>query len=217
MNWSSAMLAAIVVMAHPCVSQAHPHILIEARSELLFDGAGRVIGVTNIWDFDEAFSAYAIQGYDSKGDGRPSRADLQPFAEINLRSLSAYDYFTRMKLDGRPIAFGEPKDYYDVFENEKLTLHFTLPLAQPLDAQGKSLELDVYDPEYFAAISFHDKDPVMLANAKPGCVTAVHRPQSLEPAIAAQLARIPADQRELPPHLLTITDKLVNAVVVTCR
>src|ERR1700733_1943247 len=81
-------------------ANAHPHILIDARTELLFNAQGQVVGVTNVWDFDDAFSAYAIQGYDSKGDGKPTKAELQPFAEINVKSLAEYSYFTRMKIDG---------------------------------------------------------------------------------------------------------------------
>ncbi len=211
------LCAALALAAATGCAHAHPHILISARGRILFDPQGRIIGVANVWDFDDAFSAYAIQGYDAKGDGNPTREDLQPFAEVNLKSLAEYGYFTQMRVDGAPIAFGAPKDYYDTFAAETLTLHFTLPLAAPLDPRGKSVEVDVYDPEYFAAISFANGDAVQLAGAKPGCVSAMHRPTPLDPAIASQLAVIPVDQRTLPPALFAVTDTLVNAVTVTCR
>jgi ABC-type uncharacterized transport system substrate-binding protein len=35
-------------------ADAHPHILIDARTELLFNPQGQVVGVNNIWDFDDA-------------------------------------------------------------------------------------------------------------------------------------------------------------------
>jgi ABC-type uncharacterized transport system substrate-binding protein len=198
-------------------AHAHPHILIEARTELLFNAQGQVVGVSNVWDFDDAFSAYAIQGYDSKGDGKPTREDLQPFAEINLNSLAEYGYFTRMKVDGLNVSFAHPKNYFDVFANEKLTLSFTLPLAKPLDLHGKTLQLEVYDPTYFAAITFAQREPVKLVGASAGCESFVHRPEPLDPAIASQLAAIPASQRAPPPNLFAVTDKLVNATRVTCK
>jgi ABC-type uncharacterized transport system substrate-binding protein len=198
-------------------AEAHPHILIEARTELLFNAQGEVVGVSNIWDFDDAFSAYAIQGYDSKGDGKPTRADLQPFAEINVKSLAEYDYFTRMKVDGVSVSFGHPKNYFDVFNDEKLTLSFTLPLSKPVDIRGKTLQLDVYDPAYFAAITFAQNQPVKLVGAGAGCESFVHRPEPLDPSIASQLAAIPASQRRPPPELFAVTDKLVNAARVTCK
>jgi ABC-type uncharacterized transport system substrate-binding protein len=198
-------------------AEAHPHILIEARTELLFNAQGEVVGVSNIWDFDDAFSAYAIQGYDSKGDGKPTRADLQPFAEINVKSLAEYNYFTRMKVDGVSVSFGHPKNYFDVFNDEKLTLSFTLPLSKPVDIRGKTLQLDVYDPAYFAAITFAQNQPVKLVGADAGCESFVHRPEPLDPSIASQLAAIPASQRRPPPELFAVTDKLVNAARVTCK
>jgi ABC-type uncharacterized transport system substrate-binding protein len=196
-------------------ASAHPHILISAKAELQFNQKGQVVGVRNIWDFDEAFSAYSVQGYDSKRDGRPTRKDLQPLADINVKSLSVYQYFTRMKLDGALVPFGAPKDYWDEFANDKLTLRFTLPMQHPVDVRGKNLEVDVYDPEYFAAITFAKDDPIKLVGAKD-CMVEVHRPQPLDANIASQLAVIPADQRELPDNLSKITEALVNGVVVSC-
>jgi ABC-type uncharacterized transport system substrate-binding protein len=215
-SWIKIALLGAAALGLPR-ADAHPHILIEARTALLFDPQGQVVGVSNVWDFDDAFSAYAIQGYDSKGDGKPTKEELQPFAEINLNSLKEYGYFTRMKVDGVNIGFAHPKNYFDVFANEKLTLSFTLPLAKPLDLHGKTLQLEVYDPTYFAAITFAQHDPVKLVGAGMGCESFVHRPEPLDPAIASQLAAIPASQRAPPPNLFAVTDKLVNATRVTCK
>jgi len=212
-----ALLASVILGAASRPASAHPHILIDAHAEVLFNAQGQIVGVTNVWDFDDAFSAFAIQGYDSKNDGNPTRADLQPLADVNLKSLAEYGYFTQLKVDGVAVAVGHPKDYYDVFTDEKLTLHFTLPLAKPLDVRGKTVELDVYDPAYFAAITFAKGTPVRLMGHSAGCESFVHRPEPLDPAIASQLAVIPADQRTLPPELFAITNKLVNATRLTCK
>jgi ABC-type uncharacterized transport system substrate-binding protein len=212
-----ALLVAIMIGAIPRMAAAHPHVLIEARTQILFNAQGQIVGVSNVWDFDDAFSAYAIQGYDSKGDGNPTREELQPFAETNLQSLAEYGYFTRVKVAGVAIAFGHPRDYYDVFANEKLTLHFTLPLAKPLDVAGKAVEVDVYDPAYFAAITFASEKPVTLTGSKGNCSSVVHRPEALDPAIASRLAVIPADQRTLPPELFAVTDRLVNGIRIDCK
>lgn len=156
----AALLAVVMLGAGLRPAGAHPHILIDAHTEVLFNAQGQIVGVTNMWDFDDAFSAFAIQGYDSKSDGNPTRADLQPLAEVNLQSLAKYGYFMQLKVDGIPVALGHPKDYYDIFADEKLTLHFTLPLAKPLDVRGKTVEIDVYDPAYFAAITFAKGKPL---------------------------------------------------------
>ncbi len=213
----AALFVTAVIGLTPHAADAHPHVLIEARTQVLFNAQGELVGVSNVWDFDDAFSAYAIQGYDSKGDGNPTRQELQPFAEINLKSLAEYNYFTRVKVAGMTVAFVRPTDYYDVFANEKLTLHFTLPLAKPLDVRGKLVEVDVYDPAYFAAITFASQKPVALIGAASGCDSIVHRPEALDPATASRLAVIPADQRTLPPELFAVTDKLVNGIRIDCK
>lgn len=201
----------------PLPALAHPHVLIAAHTDILLNGQGQLTSITNIWDFDEAFSAFAIQGYDSNGDGILTRQELQPLAEVNLTSLADYGYFTRLTLAGAKVAFGHPKNYFDIFKDEKLTLQFTLPLAKALDVRGKTFQVDVYDPEYFAAITFAQDRPVRLLGDSAGCQSLVHRPESLDPGIASQLATIPASQRTLPPELFAITNKLVNGVRVTCK
>jgi ABC-type uncharacterized transport system substrate-binding protein len=211
-----ALLALAVVIPTRC-AEAHPHVLVDAHTEILFNAQGQMTGITNVWDFDDAFSAFAIQGYDKKGDGLPTRAELQPLAQVNLNSLKEYGYFTRVSMDGANVPFGQPTNFFDVFEHERLTLHFTLPLAKPLDVGGKTFEVNVYDPEYFAAVTFATQNPFKLVGNAEGCTTLLHRPEQLDPQTASRLAVIPADQRELPSDLFAITNKLVNGIKVSCK
>ena len=211
---------ALLAFAVASVAQradAHPHVLVDAHTQILFNAQGQMTGVTNVWDFDDAFSAFAIQGYDKKGDGLPTRAELQPLAQVNLNSLKEYGYFTRVSIDGANVKFGPPINFFDVFEHERLTLHFTLPLATPIDVRGKTFEVNVYDPEYFAAVTFVNQNPIQLVGSAEGCTTAIHRPEQLDPQMASRLAVIPADQRELPSELFAITNKLVNGIRVSCK
>lgn len=212
-----AVLAAIAIATPSSPAWAHPHILVDAHVKLVFDQHGDLAAIANAWDFDEAFSAYAIQGYDSKGDGKPTREDLQPFAEINVQSLKEYHYFTRVTSDATPAALGAPTDYWDEFANEKLTLHFTLWLKQPIPVSGRTITVDVYDDEYFAAVSFPVDQTTEFQSEPAGCRNVIQRPAPLDAATAQQLAKIPVYQRELPADLYAVTDKLVNAIVIRCR
>src|SRR5262249_49158673 len=98
-----------------------------------------------------------------------------------------------------------------------LTLHFTLPLTSPVDVRGKTFDVNVYDPDYFAAVTYANQNPVQLVGNAAGCTAAVHRPEALDAQTANRLAVIPASQHALPPELATIASKLVNAVRVTCK
>ena len=197
-------------------AEAHPHILVDAHVKLLFDQRGDLTAIANVWDFDEAFSAYAIQGYDSKGDGKPTRQDLQPLAQINMDSLKEYHFFTSVVAGGSSAELGAPTDYWDEFTDEKMKLHFTIPLKQPVAMRGRAVTVDVYDDEYFAAVSFPAGQPAEFAGEPAGCTNHIRRPEQLDASIAQQLAKIPVSQRELPAELHAVTDRLVNAIEVHC-
>ena len=55
-----------------------------------------------------------------------------------------------------------------------LTLNFTLPFKTPVKA--KDLRVDIYDPEFFVAFEFTEKDPVKLTGAPGTCALTILRP-----------------------------------------
>jgi ABC-type uncharacterized transport system substrate-binding protein len=207
-----ALTAALPVTA----ASAHPHVLVTARAEIVFGAGANIDAVRHIWQFDPAFSAYAVQGYDTNNDGVIMIAELAPLARINVESLAEFGFFTWLTGAGRSAAFLPPSEYWlDVYEGQ-LTLFYTLPLAEPLPVEGAAT-LEVYDPEYFVAFAFDDQRPVLLVGAPPGCAAAYHPPLELDAATATLLAAIPADQRELPADLAGATAGLANTIEITCR
>jgi ABC-type uncharacterized transport system substrate-binding protein len=161
---------------------AHPHVWVTMTSEIAYDPNGQVEGVRHAWSFDEAYSAFAVQGLDTNQDGTTSREELQELAKINTESLVEFNYFTVVKADGKMQEFAAPKDYWLEFDGKNLTLHFTLPLATAIKA-ARTLWVEMYDPTYFVSFSFNEKpDPVMLAGAPAGCSLTVTRPKPPETA-----------------------------------
>lgn len=161
---------------------AHPHVWVTMTSEIAYDPNGQVEGVRHAWSFDEAYSAFAVQGLDTNQDGTTSREELQELAKINTESLIEFNYFTVVKADGKMQEFAAPKDYWLEFDGKNLTLHFTLPLATAIKA-ARTLWVEMYDPTYFVSFSFNEKpDPVMLAGAPAGCSLTVTRPKPPETA-----------------------------------
>jgi ABC-type uncharacterized transport system substrate-binding protein len=61
-------------------------------------------------------------------------------------------------------------------------------LSAKLNATKKAqtLDVDVYDPTFFVAFSFADKDPVALAAAPPQCTFAFNRPPDMTSAAQGQ-------------------------------
>jgi len=200
-------------------AEAHPHVWVDAASEILFDASGRIQGVRHHWRFDEGFSAFAAQGLDEDGDGALTREELQPLAQVNVESLSEYDFFTFLNEgsgeSGGAAKFGAPESYWLEQMDGRLVLHFTLPLADPIAPKG-AVTLDVYDPEYFVAFSLPSEEAVRLTDAPSGCRLSVSLAKELDPTAQDMLAQIGPDQRELPADLKALTEGTDNSATVTC-
>lgn len=211
----AALIAPALLLAFAGDAEAHPHVFVAARAEIVFDAAGDVTAVRNIWQFDEAFSAYAVQGLDTDNDGKLSDAELAPLAQVNVDSLKEYGYFTWLTTDGHDVPLAPPNEYWLETYEGRLTLFFTLPLQNPARPGGNAM-LEIYDPEYFVAFTFDEKSPVKLVDAPATCAAAYHAPRELDASTMSLLAAIPADQRDLPPELVEAASALSNHITLKC-
>ena len=104
--------------------QAHPHVWITAKSEVIYAPDGSITGVRHAWTFDDMFSTYALQGIETKTKGVYTREELAPLAQTNVESLKEFNFFTFAKADGKKTKFVEPVDYFLEYKDGALTLHF---------------------------------------------------------------------------------------------
>lgn len=112
----------------------------DVAAEVLFDDHGRIAAIRHHWRFDEAFTAFALQGLDTDGDGRHSREELEPLAKENVEALVDYGYFTFVSVGDYAAGFAAPENYRLDLDEARLTLHFTLPLAPAADRSAEAAE-----------------------------------------------------------------------------
>ena len=180
-----AGLLLAVIGAGPAA--AHPHVFVAAKAEIVFAPDGSVQAIRHHWSFDEAYSAYMVQGLDKNGDGKITPDELAELAKINVESLPDVEFFTAAKLNGRKQEFGTPGEQVMSFDNKVLTLVFTLPLKTP--ARARSFGIEIGDPTYFVAFDIVDSpDAVVTKGAPQGCVVRVNRPPKLDDATQKRLA-----------------------------
>ena len=55
-------LAAVILPFVASAARAHPHVYVTMKSEIVYDGEGRMTGIRHHWTFDDMFSSYATQG-----------------------------------------------------------------------------------------------------------------------------------------------------------
>jgi len=159
------------------VSHAHPHVWTTYRTTVLFD-QGRITGFRHAWTFDEMYSAMAVAGLDRDGDGSYSRDELAELAKINAESLKEFSYFTFAKLGSNDMALAPPQDYWLEFAAERLTLHFVLPLAEPVLTEAQGFSFSVFDEPFFIAFDIAKDGPITLGDGAPsGCIVSVAVPQ----------------------------------------
>ena len=172
-------------------ASAHPHVWVTMKSAVVYGPDGSITGVRHAWTFDDMYSAFAVQGLESKKRGEFTTEELKPLAQVNVESLKEYDFFTYAKANGKNVTFAEPVDYSLEFnaKDTVLTLHFMLPLKAPLKA--KALDFEVFDPSYFVDFSLVEKDPVSLEKAPAGCQIGLAKPQEMTKEMAQRLAEIP--------------------------
>lgn len=176
-------------------SSAHPHVWVKAQSELLFQADGSVAGLRHHWQFDEAYSSYAVQGLPTEKDGRVTSQTLAPLAQENTLSLEEFGYFSRLRIDGKVQAFATPTDYSMDYDKGILSLHFTLPLKNPVKFV-RSTAFELYDQTYFVSFSFIEGDKAVTLTGGPnGCLVNLTRPktdlaagQSLSESVFSQLS-----------------------------
>ena len=165
-------VALLTVCASPAA--AHPHVWVKAASELIYGPNGSVTAIRHAWTFDDMFSAYALQGTETKKKGVYTREELAPLAQTNVESLKEYGFFTFAKVDGQKQPLLAPIDYFLEYRDSALVLHFTLPLKTPVKA--KQLVVEIFDPSYFVDFALQKQEPIRLVGAPTSCTAAIQRP-----------------------------------------
>lgn len=171
----AALVLGAATLLTPRTAAAHPHVWVSVETTVVYD-KGAVSGIKHRWTFDELYTAMAIQGLDANNDGQYDRQELAELAKVNIEGLKEFAYFTFAKLGSSEVKLGAPLEPWLEHKDGILSLHFTLPLEQPVLAEAEGFNFAVTDPSYFIAFEMAKEKPVQLAGAPAGCEAKLAAP-----------------------------------------
>jgi ABC-type uncharacterized transport system substrate-binding protein len=207
--WACVFIIITGLILKAGTASAHPHVWVNASSEIMYAEDGSIEGIRHAWTFDDMFSTYAIQGIDTNKKGVFAREELAPLAQLNVESLKEFDFFTFARADGKEQKLADPVDYYLEYKDPALVLHFTIPLKNPI--KSKQFTLKVFDPTFFVYFALQEKDPIKLVGAPIGCTTTIERPTD-----GTATAQILGEQNFLDNSNIKFGVMFANKVIVVC-
>ncbi|MDE2385343.1 MAG: DUF1007 family protein [Alphaproteobacteria bacterium] len=171
-SWRLAQLPAALLAIGLGHAEAHPHVWADMRSQLLVSDEGLITGVRVQWTTDKTYALDALNGFKKNPDGSYDPAELAKLTQENLSALSDYGYFIFFRFNGEPQKIGKAQDGMQTYDKAqgRLTLLFTVPLQTPLDPHKGTVQLKVYDPEFFIDFEYVEDKPLLISQKLPsGC------------------------------------------------
>ncbi|MGB6105360.1 MAG: DUF1007 family protein [Pusillimonas sp.] len=171
----------------PVGAHAHPHAWIDVRSTIVMSPGGMISAIRQEWLFDELYSLAVLDEMAIDSPAKPTA--VGEFAARVIENLGPYDYFMRIKADGRPVPIDTVTQFSSEMKGEQLLLSFTAPLATAVNPVRHSVMFSVYDPSYFIQMSHLPNDPPTIKGEEElRCQVRVEPPNPSPETIARAFA-----------------------------
>ena len=146
-------------------ADAHPHVFIVQRLDVVFDDSG-LAGFKVRWTFDDMFAGMIAEDYDANKNGSLEPAEVEQVKAKAFSFISEYDYFCFVKIDEKPFKVQYVKDFQAILKDGKLTYEFLVPCHVSAAKNPKRITFATYDPTYYTAVFFTERAPVSLISAE---------------------------------------------------
>jgi ABC-type uncharacterized transport system substrate-binding protein len=181
----AAACAGVFLLAGTAPLRVHPHVFAQATLEVAVNPAGEVETLGHVWRFDDLFSSTVLLEFDENSDLQLDESELATVAGVVHDSLSEFDYFQFVSVNGAAAAMQAPDKLLATHENDQLTILFQSQPAEPLKLNG-TVAFGVYDPTFYTAIDFFEDGDLTVRGMPGGCSSAVVRPDPDEALAANQ-------------------------------
>ena len=206
-----ALIAWALFATSLSTAEAHPHMWIDLKSEIIIQDQTLVSAIYQEWLFDDFFSASLIEEASQNPKGR--EVGIKAVVEEILDNLEPHDYFTLINVNGKKISSNPIKSFeVDVREN-RVWVSFSLPISKEVDITAQSLAYSVFDPTFYIEMLYFEGETVSFTGDVPtSCSTKIKQPNPSTEAVL--LSRSP-DLDKVPNQ--SIGRLFAETVVVNCR
>ena len=143
---------------------AHPHIFISQQLNLVFNDDG-LAGIKVSWKFDDMFASMIAKDHDKNQNGKFETNEIQTVKEKAFSFISEHSYFTFIKIENKAFFVKTIKDFNAILEKKKLIYEFFVPCQVLAANKAKKISVATYDPTYYTAIYFTQKEPFSIVGA----------------------------------------------------
>jgi ABC-type uncharacterized transport system substrate-binding protein len=161
----SALVVAVGLLLFVCplMALSHPHLFLENCLTVVFDQQG-LARIQVRWVFDEFFSSMIAGDYDRNRNNRLEGSEIGMIEKEAFANLINFDYFTFIKIEGRPFKVKYIRDFSAALAGGKLIYEFVIPCHVKASSTFKELIISQYDPTYYTLVVFAKDQPVKVQN-----------------------------------------------------
>jgi ABC-type uncharacterized transport system substrate-binding protein len=140
----------------------HAHVWIDHGVIVRFDEDG-MAGFKQEWVFDEMFRHMIIHDFDKNQNGTFDLAEVRKVHEGAFSNLRKFDYFTHVKINGKPFKVHFVKDFNAKIVKSRVVYHFFVPCHIQGTSAYKTVRIGTYDESFYTSITLL-KDQVLFEN-----------------------------------------------------
>ncbi|WP_438996745.1 DUF1007 family protein [Candidatus Puniceispirillum sp.] len=203
--------AVCLIMGWVSVSNAHPHMWVDLKSQIILDGNDKVSAIYQEWLFDDFFSAAMLEEAALHPDG-VEVAIKQKAAEL-MENLKPYNYFTLAKRDGVTLPLIQQGEAVAEIRENRFWMGFTVLMKSPVDPASQAFSYAIFDPTYYIEMYHAEGETISFQGTAPdNCRTEILQPNPSADAIALSQSSSLDDNPDT-----TIGRLFAETIHVTCK
>ncbi len=107
-----------------------------------------------------------IYDFDKNGNGSFEPSEIREIKNGAFSNLKNFDYFTHIKINGKPFKVKFVKDFSAKIKGDALTYRFFVPCHVLALSTFKEIRISIYDDSFYCSV-FLTKKPIDFENASP--------------------------------------------------